>query len=193
MLTDTHLEVPALKEWAAVGRALLDGRQTLLLRKGGIHEKSFDAAAADGDAFVLFPTVEHSHAERTRPEHRDLLALAAADSTPEAITVRCGLRLVDAVEVATPERLAEVADLHIWTDASVSEDRVAFRPKHPLHALVVQAIALPEPVTLAREERFGGCRSWLELPLAWDGRRGTPVHAHERLAADAERVRATLG
>ncbi len=60
----------ALKEWSAAVHALLDGRQTVLLRKGGIHEKRFEVAARE---FLLFPTVAHSHAERVRPEHRDLL------------------------------------------------------------------------------------------------------------------------
>ena len=193
MVSDTRLGVVALKEWAAVGHALLDGRQTLLLRKGGIHERTFDAAVTDQDPFVLFPTIAHSHVERTRIEHRDLLAAGAADVADETITVRCGLRLVDAVQVAAPDRLPELADLHIWTDASVAEDRVAFRPKHPLHALVVDAVALPEPATLPREERFAGCRSWLELPLAWDGRSGQSVHGRDRLVADAARVRATVG
>ena len=50
--------------------AMLDGRQTVLLRKGGIHEKRFAVTAS---RFLLFPTVAHSHAERVRPEHRDLL------------------------------------------------------------------------------------------------------------------------
>jgi hypothetical protein len=68
----------ALKEWSAAVHALLDGRQTVLLRKGGIHEKRFAVAAQE---FLLFPTVAHSHAERVRPEHRDLLADSAADST----------------------------------------------------------------------------------------------------------------
>ena len=36
----------ALKEWSAVVHALLDGRQTVLLRKGGIHEKRFAVAEA---------------------------------------------------------------------------------------------------------------------------------------------------
>ncbi len=61
---------PALKEWSAAVHALLDGRQTVLLRKGGIGEKRFEVAAHE---FLLFPTVAHSHAERVRPEHRDLL------------------------------------------------------------------------------------------------------------------------
>ena len=61
---------PALKEWSAAVHALLDGRQSVLLRKGGIGEKRFEVAAQE---FLLFPTVAHSHAERVRPEHRDLL------------------------------------------------------------------------------------------------------------------------
>ncbi|WP_152318613.1 DUF1802 family protein, partial [Mycobacterium tuberculosis] len=52
---------PALKEWSAAVHALLDGRQTVLLRKDGIGEKRFEVAAHE---FLLFPTVAHSHAER---------------------------------------------------------------------------------------------------------------------------------
>ena len=37
----TTLTQPALKEWSAAVHAMLDGRQTVLLRKGGIHEKRF--------------------------------------------------------------------------------------------------------------------------------------------------------
>ncbi|WP_155726047.1 DUF1802 family protein, partial [Mycobacterium avium] len=70
----------ALKEWSAAVHALLDGRQRVLLRKGGIGEKRFELAAGE---FLLFPTVAHSHAQRVRPEHQDLLAPAAADSTDD--------------------------------------------------------------------------------------------------------------
>ena len=63
--------VLALKEWAAVVHALLDGRQTVLLRKGGIHEKRF---ALLGSRFVVFPTVAHSHAESTRSGARPAAA-----------------------------------------------------------------------------------------------------------------------
>jgi hypothetical protein len=184
--------VLALKEWGAVAHALLDGRQTVLLRKGGIHEKAF-AVEGGGTGFVLFPTVAHSHAERVRPEHADLLPLGEADVAEDAVTVRCGLVVVEAVAVARPERLPAIADLHICTDRSVQADRVDFRPRHDLQALIVRAVALPEPVTLPREESYGGCRSWLDLPLAWDGSAGRAVHTAERLAADAARVRAEVG
>ena len=81
-----RLAMPALKEWSAVVHALLDGRQRVLLRKGGIGEKRFDVTVAR--EFMLFPTVAHSHAERVRPQFRDLLAAAALDSTDDRFVVR---------------------------------------------------------------------------------------------------------
>lgn len=184
----------ALKEWGAVAAALLDGRQTVLLRKGGIHEKRFAVSPERGGAnrFVVFPTVAHSHAERVRPEHRALLEAGAADVDDDALVVRCGLTLVDAVEVRRPEALAEIAELHIWTEESVRVDRLEFRPKVALAALVVRAVALPEPVVLPRLEDYAGCRSWVDLPVDWDGVAGRQVHREDRLAADAARVRAAL-
>ncbi|MBA3622108.1 MAG: DUF1802 family protein [Euzebyales bacterium] len=197
MLTSQDSGLPAttttlaLKEWGAVACALLDGRQTVLLRKGGIHEKVFRVGS---DHFVLFPTVAHSHRERVRPEHRDLLG-PGEDQIADgggAFTVRCGVSLVDVVEVARPEGLTDIADLHIWTAESVRTDRLEFRPKHPLQVLVVRAFELLRPVTLERLDRYGGCKSWVELPLHWDGRSGRQVHGDGRLTGDALRVRAAV-
>lgn len=179
----------ALKEWGAAVHALLDGRQTLLLRKGGIHERRFEVAR---DAFVLFPTVAHSHRERVRGEHHDLLAPGAADVSTAALTLRAGVTLYDVVEVRRPEGLAEVADLHIWTPASVQRDRLDFRPRLPLQVLVARVEPLPEPVVLERREEYGGCRSWVELPVAWVPGTGAAVHREQRLAEDAARVRAAV-
>jgi len=198
MSSDTDLSASpartmlALKEWAAVGHALLDGRQTVLLRKGGIHEKRFEV---ERDRFVLFPTVAHSHAERVRNEHTDLLARGAADVDVEAGTfvVRCGVVLHDVIAVARPQGLHDLLDLHIWTSASIVADRLEFRPRIPLQVLVVRAFALPQPVTLERLPAYGGCTSWVDLPVPWDGDAGRRVHDDARLDADAARVRAAVG
>ncbi len=186
----TRSTTVALKEWGAAIHALLDGRQTILLRKGGIHEKAF-VAPADGGGFVLFPTVAHTHAERTRPEHRDLLPAGDADADDDRVVVRAGIHVVGTVEVARPDRLVELEDLHIWTDESIQRDRVQFRPVKPLQVMVVSAVALPEPVTLPRIEAYGGCMSWLDVEMSWDGS-GRQVHGTDRLAADLERVRSTV-
>ncbi|AKK27185.1 DUF1802 family protein [Mycobacterium sp. EPa45] len=177
----------ALKEWSAAVHALLDGRQTVLLRKGGIHEKRFAVAADD---FLLFPTVAHSHAERLRPEHRDLLDEAAPDSTEDHIVIRAAAKVVAAIAVSDAEGLADIEDLHIWTAESVQADRVDFRPRHQLTVLVVQAFPLTEPIQLAREPHYRGCTSWVQLPATAD--LAGPVHDSAALAAIAARVRAAV-
>jgi hypothetical protein len=181
------VSTPALKEWSAAVHAMLDGRQTVLLRKGGIHEKRFDLAAGE---FVFFPTVAHGHAERLRPEHRELLDAAGPDSTDDEILVRAGAKVVAAVEVNRPEALGDIEDTHIWTAASVRADRLDFRPKRRLTVLVVQARPLTEPLRLPRMPDYAGCTSWVELPVQPEW--GEPVHDDATLAAIAERVRGSV-
>jgi hypothetical protein len=182
------LTTPALKEWSAAVHALLNGRQTVLLRKGGIHEKRFTLAA---ERFLLFPTVAHSHAERVRPEYRELLTPAAADSTEDELVLRAGAKVVAAVEVHRPDALDTIAPLHIWTGDSVRADRLDFRPKHRLTVLVVQVSPLAEPVRLTRMPDYAGCTSWVQLPVSPDW--GPPVHDDAALRDDAEHVRQAVG
>ncbi len=179
---------PALKEWSAVVHALLDGRQRVLLRKGGIGEKRFELAARE---FLLFPTVAHSHAERVRPEHQDLLEPAAADSTDHHLVVRAAAKVVAAQEVNRAEGLGEIEHLHIWTPESVRADRLDFRPRHKLAVLVVSVIPLAEPVRIARAPEHGGCTSWVELPVR--PALGAPVHDDGALGEIAVRVRDAVG
>lgn len=183
--TDSQL---ALKEWSAAVAAMLDGRQTILLRKGGIHEKRFTVAAS---RFLLFPTVVHGHAERVRPEHHDLLKAAAADSTQTEVIVRAGAEVVAAVEVNRPEALEEIASLHIWTTDSIRADRLDFRPKHRLTVLVVRACPLVIPIQLTRAKEHGGCTSWVQL--AGNPHWGPTVHEEATLRHAAELVRHAVG
>ncbi len=168
--------------------ALLQGRQQILLRKGGIHEKAFETPDHDG-GFLLFPTVAHAHAERTRAEHQDLIALGAADVTDDAVVIRAGVHLVGTVEVQDPTRLPDLEDLHIWTSESIQRDRVAFRPTKPLTVMVVQVTALPTPLTLPRRDSYGGCTSWLDLHTDADL---PPLEPSQDLLDVLERVQTTL-
>jgi hypothetical protein len=180
--------VTALKEWSAVVHALLEGRQRVLLRKGGIGEKRFDLAARE---FLLFPTVAHGHADRLRPGFRDLLEVAAPDSNDDRIVVRAAVKVVAAVPVNRPDDIDAIEDLHIWTAESVRRDRLDFRPKHRLAVLVVQAMPLLEPIELPRMPDYAGCTSWVPLPMV-DPQLGVPVHDEAELRAVAERVRETV-
>jgi hypothetical protein len=182
------VSTPALKEWSAAVHAMLDGRQTVLLRKGGIGEKRF---RVDAQQFLLFPTVAHSHTGRVRPEHRDLLGPAAADSTEDALTLRAGARVVAAIEVNRPDAISELEPMHIWTAESVQADRLDFRPKHRLTVLVVSVSPLAEPLRIDRTPQYRGCTSWVDLPVhpAW----APPVHDDAGLAVVADSVRRSVG
>ena len=179
---------PALKEWGAAVRALLDGRQRVLLRKGGIHEKRF---AVQAPQFVFFPTVAHSHRARVRAEYRGVVADAAADSTDEHLVIRGGAKVVAAVEVNRPENLDDIIDLHIWTGDSVREDRLDFRPRHRLTVLVVAARPLRTPLVLPRLPDYAGCRSWVDLPVTPEW--GEPVCGTNDLRETVARVRDSVG
>lgn len=180
-----------LKEWAAVVHALLDGRQTVLLRKGGIHEKRF---TLQGSRFVVFPTVAHSHAASTRVEHASLLGVGEADVTDTAVTVRADLEVVQAIAVRRPERIADLEPFHIWTTESVRRNRIDFRPRHDLTAIVVRVRPLAEQVTVPLLPQYAGCRSWVDLEQASVSTPTLdPIHDDGYLAAVTERVRAAVG
>ncbi|WP_079024846.1 DUF1802 family protein, partial [Mycobacterium tuberculosis] len=93
--------------------------------------------------------------------------------------------------VNRPEGLDAIEDLHIWTAESVRADRLDFRPKHRLAVLVVCAIPLAEPVRLARRPEYGGCTSWVQLPVT--PTLAAPVHDEAALAEVAARVREAVG
>jgi len=64
MQSSNHI---AFKEWAAIDAALGDGIQTLIVRKGGIHEgrEGFRVAYRE---FWIFPTYVHEAAAGLEPE-----------------------------------------------------------------------------------------------------------------------------
>lgn len=181
---------PALKEWGAAVHALLQGRQALLLRKGGIHEKRFTLRNAE---FLLYPTVAHSHAGSTRPEHADLLPLGAADVTDGTVVSRAAASVVAAVEVARPENVAALEPFHIWTTASVQANRIDFRPRHRLTAIVVAVRPLDPPLAVPVRPDYGGCRSWVDLSGIAAPVAGEPVRPLAELDDIAGRVRELVG
>jgi hypothetical protein len=81
--------------------------------------------------------------------------------------------------------------LHIWTAESVRADRLDFRPKHKLAALVVSVAPLVEPIRLTRTPEYGGCTSWVQLPAR--PALGAPLHEEAALLDVAARVRDAVG
>ena len=62
----------ALKEWAVAVRAISQGDQILILRKGGIHRDDKDFRILHRE-FLLFPTFEHQEHDLVKPAYHSML------------------------------------------------------------------------------------------------------------------------
>jgi hypothetical protein len=183
----------ALKEWAVVCEALASGDQVLLLRKGGVGEKrGFEVA---GTEFLLFPSFEHQHGAKVRPEARAHFRAALRTRPPAgrlhlglAATVAGSVALTNPGTEADPVAVFErTNDLHVYTPETVRE-RVDYRPQAPLVGVVLAVRPLRERLDLVDERRYAGCRSWVDLPhVEFDAL--DPVVGRDRLDAVVKRLR----
>lgn len=156
----------AFKEWAVICDALEQGRQTLILRKGGIHEGR-DGFRVEHSEFWLFPTYLHESegTERLIDEARDDLSRVVA-ARPRAGEIRLSLYTVvtDVHEIRDPRLLPRLAGFHVWSDHSVDEK---FHYREPgLYALTVRIFRRETLLVLPESPHFAGCRSWVDLPTA---------------------------
>jgi hypothetical protein len=70
-------------------------------------------------------------------------------------------------------------------------DRYAQADDPSLHVALVRVFRLPAPWTFPMEKRFGGCRSWIDLPAPPAGWRDqlTPVLDDDAFSRLARQVR----
>jgi hypothetical protein len=163
---------PAFKEWQVIVEALLAGEQLLILRKGGIAEGRGGFAPNRAARFWLFPTHFHAQAEKTKPS-----AARFIDPTPAqdaTVTVRAFADVVHHAFLADWESVARLDPFHFWT-ADTLRERFDWAKPPGLHAFVVRIHRLHAPITLPLTREMGGCKSWIELPGAFDAHPATPV------------------
>ncbi|MFH5804828.1 DUF1802 family protein [Alienimonas sp. DA493] len=148
----------AFKEWAAVCDALCTGQVDLILRKGGIHERRGEFRP-EHDRFWLMATRFHQDAADLAPSLRGSLPTPP----PEGV-----VRLPGWCEVTETWRLDEEAELEALRGRHALSDETAlqrFRYKEPgLWAIAVRVWVPEEPVEIADSPKYGGCRSWVDLP-----------------------------
>jgi hypothetical protein len=185
--------VPALKEWAAVCHALLEGEQILDLRKGGLREPGRHFGV-DATRAWLYPTVEHQRAELLLPAYRHWIDLAPGSPVGAPITLHGWVDVVETHTVTEPELLDELTGKVIWT-ADYAESRLKWKRRDPLWVLVVRAHRLADPITVPWTEGYGGCTSWVDLEGVPDDPsavRSEPALSDEAFTARLKGVRAAL-
>ena len=181
------------KEWTFVCEALGCGVQTIILRKGGIHEGKGGFHFLH-DAFWLFPTGFHNQAGQLRwtPPNPEEVAVPQ-DEERTRVDVRYFARMHGLWKITDWDKVSALEPLHIWSDQVVRE-RFAWNEESCLHVALVRVSALPQVWSFPYQPGYGGCRSWVKLPAEGAGLENTAqlVMADDRWNETAARVREIL-
>lgn len=151
------------KEWQVVCDALSSGRQSILLRKGGIHEGREGFSFAHS-SFFLFPTRFHALGDQIREgEVKVMPEWAPGDRI--RITHHAEARW--AITLGNWETVNALSPFHIYSEQTV-KDRFDWEGKGmasgSIHLALVRVCELKNPWEFPYEAKYGGCRSWINLP-----------------------------
>jgi hypothetical protein len=178
----------ALKEWAGVCDALACGRQTVIIRKGGISESTGPGGFAPEHAeFWLYPTWVHQAEQGLRPFECPSIHAPGHDGS---VPIRAMVRVEHCAYVEHEETLRSLGDFHVFTDETI---RKRFHYRRPgLWVLGVRVWTGGPGFALNPTPEQAGCKSWvfLDEPLATTGL--APVIETARWVDQIERLWAIL-
>lgn len=167
----------AFKEWAVICRALAEGRQALILRKGGIAENG-GAFQIEHTRFWLYPTYVHQQKDGITPPTAPLLEQTEADRPPQGT-----VRLSHFAEVTGIYHIHNIVGawrlegLHGWSQETV---QARFEYRAPgLYVLPVRVYHAARVFELTETADYAGCRSWVELDRELPTEGATPVLSDE--------------
>ena len=150
-----------LKEWATVIKALEQGKQTVILRKGGILETA-SGFNIESKKFFLFPTWEHQETKHVKPEFHDFLNNVLDNKPNEGFNkISSYAEVMYEKDVEDEEVINNLSEFHVWSDSYIQERR-NWKPEKPMKAVFLRTVKIAE-FNLPLEAKFSGCKSWIEL------------------------------
>ena len=176
-----EMESVGFKEWFLVCEALGRGDQSLILRKGGIAEGRGGFSFRHRE-FFLFPTFFHEQVEKVR------MTSADPPETGVNTAIRWYARMERALRLDSLTMAEELSPMHVLTPDVVRE-RFGYKAEG-LNVAFVRIFEILPIWVLPNEKRFGGCRSWVDLPQSPEMKM-RPVlddEAHERLRAQFDAI-----
>lgn len=177
----------ALKEWAVVCKALSEGRQVLLLRKGGIMEyrQGFELRH---DKFLLYPTFEHQASNSIQADYEHNLNSKQKYPTDTA-TISSYAHVTFIQEVNNSNILPKLKKYHIWSDSYV-DMRMNYNPKKPMNVILLRVYNLDSPFEISVKKEWAGCKSW--IPLDFSNESGTSALDDEKFNQIESEVKGVL-
>jgi hypothetical protein len=152
----------ALKEWAIVCKALEDGRQVLLFRKGGIREYR-QGFALEHKIFLLYPTFEHQSKESIQADYAEKFEMVMSEQPSDKINViNSFAHAVVVKQITDGSPLPGLQKYHIWNDGYV-DVRMNYNPNKPMNIVLLRVYKLDNPIELEVKSEWHGCKSWIPI------------------------------
>jgi hypothetical protein len=153
----------AFKEWAGVCDALARGRQSIILRKGGIREEPGPGAfVPEHDAFWLYPTAVHQAQQGLRADVEGPSMIG--DLHGPTIPIGLLARVEWIGRVRDESILPELEPFHVLTAETV---RGRFHYRAPgLWILATRIWRREPPFAIAATPEHAGCKTWVQLEQA---------------------------
>ena len=187
--TNTKCQI-AFKEWAVAVDALTDGKQIMLLRKGGISEESKYFTVIH-NKFLLYPTYEHQSKDLIKPEFQDeLIKYQNSTTIQDPVTFNTWAEVIEVIELSDKDKLIKLSPFHIWSD-DYAESRLRWKPSLPLSVMLLKVHSLSEPVSVPYDDHFGGCKSWIEMQSHLDLEHN-PVLSESKLSQTVNNIKSIL-
>lgn len=156
------MTISALKEWAIVCKGLEDGRQTILLRKGGIMERKHGFELRHND-FYMFPTYEHQSRDLLQQEYADKFeTILQGKPLDDLNTIYLYAKVVFITETFSRKMLHDLRDFHIWNEKYINA-RMDYNPEKPLSIILLRVYRLNKALNVALSPQQAGCRSWIDF------------------------------
>jgi hypothetical protein len=163
----------AFKEWAIICETLGSGRQSIILRKGGIHEGR-DGFSFKHPEFYLFPTLFHEQIARTSlPPSTPIPA-----APPGEIAIRHHARVEWTATITSLDTALALAPFHVW-NGEVVRERFEYDEAPGLHLAFLRVFRCEPQWAFPDEPKYGGCRSWVAIPDAPAGMQLAPALTDE--------------
>jgi hypothetical protein len=179
------------KEWTLVCDALGRGTQSIIIRKGGIAEGRA-GFRFQHEEFFLFPTLFHEQVAKLKLPSETPLPALRADSQHE-ITLRARVEWTqDVTDLALAQKLAP---FHGWQDSEIAK-RFHYeeeKGKQGVSVAFVRIEKLSAPFVFPDSPKYGGCRSWIQLPELPADLSAAPVLEEAIHRAREAEIRTVLG
>lgn len=154
--------VPALKEWAVIVSALLEGEQIVDVRKGGIREEGRHFGL-QSTRLWLYPTYLHQDPGLLKPAYRAGVERTVAEAPPaEVVRIPGWADVVGVATLTEPDQLAAIDSKFIWT-LEYAASRLKWKRRDPLWVLVLRTFVLDQPIDVPYRDEYGGCTSWVDV------------------------------